>query len=255
MSKKIGGGDEGCVYKTSNEMCFKIGFSNSIMREFSNNKLLPKLNIFYDTELVSLEQISDDNYYMNSCKIIKKIQKTGNANIKKIKDDIKKIENYNSNNKDKIDLFSLYSYLFREEKINQDIIIKMNMPYLNGKTLDSIFKKLKKDKLISYSLWIENLKLLVHLYLNVEKLNKNYNIYHNDLHNNNVIIFKDKIYLIDFGLMSFKPDKNHDLKNIQYMIEELVDIGSLNKKINKKIISGNITIYPEFDINKFLDLF
>lgn len=65
-------------------MCFKIGFSNIIMKEFSNNKLLPKLNIFYDTELVSLEQISDYNYYMNTCKIIKERKSARNKTIKKI---------------------------------------------------------------------------------------------------------------------------------------------------------------------------
>ena len=256
--EKLGEGASGCIYflqstteatteNTINNMCFKVSTLKNIKEEFFNIKLLPKLDIFYNTELVKIEIVSEDeeDFYIKNCDAINSSLDLNNTSSEKINEYIRYIQVLEQNNKSFI-LFRIKEHLNLElynMKNTDNYLCKLYMPFIKGKTFDFFLEKYFCDnKIIKLNKFVKNSKLVLHLYDQVWILNSKYNIYHNDIHGRNIIVSETNIYLIDFEQVNFynNIDQNSniysDLENIEPLIKSLIFIGSYNDKIKLLLI-------------------
>ena len=261
----LGQGAFGCVLinPKNTEYVTKYGFKQNIENEYNNMKLLPISSIInFDTDLLELEEVNikDYNILFEKCQSIKTI-----FNYKKKIDnfDPKSKSNYGDTTENLEDILSTLLHIERNElKDFEFIIYSLKMPNIKGKTIDNFFNILTSKKLIlkpdtpedfseemtfpyiSEKDFFNLLKLLIYLFNEIKKLNKN-NIYHNDLHEGNIIInsLKNKIYIIDFGFMSLnEPNKDRpkDKDALITIIKKLLFFGAYNHKIMNWIEKNNI---------------
>lgn len=198
-----------CAVFVEDDKIFKFGACFNITNEYKNIKMLPNMDSFYDTtkaKYVKLSKTETDNYLL----LIKK----GKFNTHM--------------------LLTFQNYFGESFKMknNEMPFYKLEMPFIKGKTFETIFEDFQNSKTIKYcmegikmyeghegqvkqyeklfieqkkpciddKLWFDILKSFVFLYNDVSALNETYDMYHNDIHPGNLIYnFENNVIkLIDF---------------------------------------------------------
>jgi hypothetical protein len=207
-------GTGGCIFINDNRIIKFSHNTENIKKEFINIKLLPYNDFYYNIEEVKISRVTNDEYniIVNECKSLSK----------------------------------------KFIKMKDNFLLKLEMPMINGITLESIlifYKSTwapKSTNIIDIDLFINILKAYSILFIGIINLNITYNIYHNDLNNRNIIYDNDKnkFMIIDFEAITFDIDEygenNKDISNLNIHLKEIINMGAYNKQINEWIIQNNI---------------
>jgi serine/threonine protein kinase len=121
---------------------------------------------------------------------------------------------------------------------------------------NSNYKNKEIIPIISLPIFVNLLNLIKQFYENILELNS-YNIFHNDIATNNIMINKDatQLYLIDLGRMSKKARfdvAQVDINGLDEVITHIIDCGYYNEEI-KSLIDIVKSTQRTIDIN-FVDL-
>ena len=240
--KIISNNTDTSIYKSSNNMCYKVETMSNIIIELANNKILPQLDIFYNLSLVTIENCTKEEreFFISNSKSFTDYFKSQKKNIDKLS-----AKNLLTDEEHELFLNSLTNF--------KEPLLKLFMPFIDGKTFLVYFEEYK-DKIISIKKWIMLIKNLLFLLKNILILNNN-NIYHNDIHSENIIISNNKIYLIDFDQLFYNNDKklieedtSTDIIGVKELIFNTIKIGFKNDNISLLLEDFNILNFVDLDI-------
>ena len=199
----IGEGFKGCVVKFNGvDLLSKIGYKYNLETEYTNIKMLPKKDYFYNTDTVFMADTNtlDEKIFKNKCT---KYNKNIISDLKLAKLLIPIVEGE--------------SLLMVCDKYTDQSIKKsewFNIIYLYCKLFYEIVKFNKE-----YNLYHNDLSLG--------------NIIYNE--------FEQKLTVIDFGTLDTKPTKIYnDQEKMIFGMISLLDIGIKNEKIKKWLLQNNI---------------
>lgn len=271
MSSKTIVTNHGCIFHPSiidgsNLKMSKVGFRFHLLKEFRNIKALPPgFDFYFDTSLVKLFRLpqSNNNSLFGLC-----------SNLKSAFDEINSLKELSLEDKDDLTRVEKYRLKKHENLWGSDfdtIIHSLEIPFINGVTLRDYFLDKSSSTFrtfiierIQFSInrigkrkFFKLIKALIVLYFEVKKLNTEYKIFHNDLHEKNILCVNTeeelKLKIIDFELMTIGEFKNprgyDDLDYLRQYIKMVIACGFFNDKICTWLVINDI-IKPDHELSE-----
>lgn len=202
----LGEGVDGCVLNDKGQAVKYSIEPNSLKREYANIKLLPKKDFYINPDEVSLSLVKADEeqHVMSLC----------------------------------------HSLNRRKNRTKDYVIIKMNMPLIDGYSVDKILgSKLSADE------YFELIKAFLFFIPKVIELNNVYKIYHNDLHFGNMMydINKKKIMMVDFSNITLNEPNNEDSAEgeddqplLYILLERIINFSIENSDVKKFLYEHSV---------------
>jgi len=211
----------GCIFKINNETISKISSINEISKEFQNIKSLPQPGPYYDSsniQIIKLDSPENIDFVRQNCGL-----------------------------RDDIELYELRLPFIKGKTLQEYL-------FLDGSKNSFILKDIKHNYVFRifpfcYGIrnWLNLLEALLEVYHFVKNLNDIHYIYHNDLHNKNIIYDEEtqKITVIDFGLMSIGTSKvkkyqEEDIFQLQKHFQNIILCGFFDFEIRQKLFEYRI---------------